>query len=131
MTTYTGLKFINLAPLALDSVNNRATITGQLVVNGSQVLKRTATATSYTALLTDYLIAVTSTASSRTISLPAASTASGIVYIIKDESGGAGTNNIVINPDGSETIEGALTYALSTNYGSITIYCNGTTWFVM
>src|SRR5438128_2357015 len=59
---------------------------------------RTATATTYTALTTDVYIGVTSTASARTINLPAAATCgAGKTYIVKDESGAAGTNNITID----------------------------------
>src|SRR5687767_3600343 len=69
-----------------------------LHVNGSITVKRTATAASYTALTSDYIIAVTSTAAPRTITLPAAATvADGKVYVIIDESGGAAINNITID----------------------------------
>ena len=99
--------------------------------NGGQMAKRTATSTSYTALQTDYIIGVTSTAAARTITLPAAATVgAGWTYIIKDESGGAGTNNIIVDGNGAETIDGAATQAINTNYGSMNLYCDGSNWFI-
>jgi len=100
---------------------------------GSLTLKRTPTAISYTATTDDLIIAVTSTAAARTITLPSiASVGVGKYYIIMDESGGAAANNITIDPDGAELINGAATYAINTNYGSVTIYTNGGTgWFIV
>lgn len=98
---------------------------------GRVAIKRTAVAASYTLLITDYIVAVTSTASARTITLPTASSASGLTFVVKDESGGAGTNAITIDGDASETIDGATTKVINTNYGSMTIYSNGTAWFTI
>jgi hypothetical protein len=100
-------------------------------VNGSQAVKITDTATSYTALADDYLIRVTSTAAARTITLPTAASIAGRVYEIKDASGGAATNNITINADGTETIDGELTQAIISNYGSIKIVSDGTNWSIV
>ena len=93
-------------------------------------LQRTATATDYTALISDAYIGVTSTAAARTITLPTAADAGvGKVYYIKDESGAAATNNITIDGAGAETIDGAATVAITLNYGGMAIICNGTAWF--
>lgn len=95
-------------------------------------VNRIATATSYTALVSDDVIAVTSTASARTISLPAiANVPIGKIYTVKDESGAAGTNNITIDPNSSETIDGASTKVISSNYGSSRFYSNGTQWLTV
>lgn len=95
-------------------------------------VKRTAISATYTALVNDFLIAVTSTAAARTINLPAAATAgAGKMYFIKDESGGAAANNITIDPSGAELIDGAATKLINTNYGAMRIYCNGTAWFTI
>lgn len=90
----------------------------------------TETATSYTVLLTDNIIGVTSTASARTITLPSAVTAGiGKVFTIKDQSGGAASHNITIASSGGN-IDGASTYAINSDYKSIDVYSNGTNWFV-
>jgi hypothetical protein len=100
-----------------------------LFVNHSVSLKRTATATSYTVLDTDNIVGITSTASARTITLPTAAGKTGRRYIIKDESGGAATNNITIATTGGQTIDGAATLTINTNYGTNSVYSDGTNWF--
>lgn len=50
---------------------------------------------------------------------------------IKDETGSAATNNITVDTEGSETIDGAASKTVSTNYGYITVYSDGTNWFVI
>lgn len=102
------------------------------ISQGLNLFPRIATAISYTALVTDYIIGVTSTAAARTITLPTAAAAGkGRIFIIKDESGAAGTNNITIDGNGAETIDGAATKVISTNYGVVRIYSNGTAWFTI
>jgi hypothetical protein len=80
----------------------------------------------YTQVVSDYLIAFTSLTATRVVTLAAATTASGRHYVIKDEAGTAGTNNITI----SGTINGtANPTAINTNYGVYRFYSNGTAWF--
>jgi len=93
-------------------------------------MRRTGVSANYTAVVADRVIGVTSTAAPRTITLPSAATVgAGKDYIVKDESGGAGTNNITLTPNGAETIDGAASLVISTNYGVARIYSNGTNWF--
>jgi len=62
-----------------------------------------------------------------TVNLPAASTRK--KYHIKKKDSTA--NAITITPNGADTIEGAATYALNTQYKSVTLYSNGTsTWYI-
>lgn len=91
-------------------------------------LKRTSTAISYQALITDVIIGVTSTAAARTITLPAiATTTVGQIFIVKDESNAAGTNNITIQGDAN--INGAATLVINANSGSARLYSTGALWF--
>lgn len=107
------------------------TFTGALSAQGGFRLNLTETAVSYLALATDVIIGVTDTSAARTISLPPAATAAtDRLYIIKDQSGGASVNNITVDPDGAETIDGAATAVINTNYGSLSIYTNGSAWFI-
>jgi len=95
-------------------------------------VKRKASASDYTLDANDLIIGITDTSSARTVTLPKASRVNvGRLYYIKDESGGANSNNITIDGDGSETIDGATTYVINTNYGSVTMYSNGTAWFTL
>lgn len=41
------------------------------------------------------------------------------------------SNSLVLNPDGSETIEGASTYTLTANYARVDIYSDGSEWKVI
>lgn len=92
------------------------------------MFNRTATAVSYTAVITDNVVGVTSTASARTITLFSATGLAGKVLIVKDESGAANTNNITITP-AAGNIDGAGTKVISTAYGVVRLYTDGTNWF--
>jgi hypothetical protein len=72
-----------------------------------------------------YLIVDTSV--SRTITLPLASSLTpGRFYIIKDSSGLADTNSILINPSGSDTIDGASSLTMDEEYGLRILVNDGT-----
>jgi hypothetical protein len=87
--------------------------------------------TDYTATSSNYLIGFTSLSTGRTVTLPAASTMTNKTIIIKDESGSAGIYNITVAGAGSETIDGVSAKMINTNFGSISIYSNGSNWFVI
>lgn len=78
----------------------------------------------YTATVSDRIIMCSGT---WTLTLPAALNASGITYVIKN----TGTGTITIDGSGSETIDGATTKALSTQWSTARIISNGTAWFVI
>lgn len=102
-------------------------------VTGAVRARRTATGISYTMLPADVIVGVTSTASARTITLPAATAVkAGLPYYVKDESGGAGTNNITIQRAGSDTVDGATSVAITANYGAKALYSDGASkWFTL
>ena len=67
---------------------------------------------------------------STTITVNLASAAScgvGFKYQIKN----ASANTITIDPNSTETIDGASTFALSTQYASVTIVTDGSNWFII
>jgi len=107
------------------------TVSGLTTLSGGLITKRTASATDYTALATDQIIAITDTTVARAITLNTALLTAGRTYIIVDESGAAGTNNITIQTQGAETINGAATLVISVNYGAIFIYTDGSNWFAI
>ncbi len=89
-----------------------------------------ATAVDYLVLVTDSVVGVTDTSVPRTINLPPAALAiPGRPFTIKDESGGAGTNNITINT-AAGNIDGLATYTINVGYGALTVYSNSVNWFV-
>lgn len=123
-----GTEAMSVTTAGLTTLNS-LTVSGLTTQGAGQVIKRTATAISYVVLVTDYLIAVTSTALARTITLPAAP-ASGQSFVIKDESGACSTNNITVTVAGGViTIDGATTLVLNGDYDGYTVYFNGTAYF--
>ena len=63
------------------------------------------------------------------VNLPAAATAGdGYKYNIKNLASGF---TLTIDPNSTETIDGATTFAISTQYQSITIVSDGTNWFII
>ena len=87
----------------------------------------TKTAT-YTATASDYTI-VCNNAGAMTVNLPAAAGCSGRVYVIKKISGAA--LNVTVDANASETIDGALTRVLTTQYETVMIQSNGTSWYIL
>ena len=71
----------------------------------------------YTPVATDTLLLVDTTGGAVVIDLPAASSRNGYKLRIKDAKGDAFTNNITINRNGTDTIEGLTALTISTNYG--------------
>ncbi len=99
------------------------------VVNtGSGRVVKTATKNSspYTTQDTDYALFLNTTSAIFNLSL-LASPVTGATYRIKDYTGNAATNNIVISPIG-KTINGSASVVINTNYGSLDVIYNGSEW---
>jgi hypothetical protein len=74
----------------------------------------------YTVLEDDKLIECDASGAIIGATLPAG--VDGKMYTFKDGEGSAGTNNITITPDGTETIQGAGTYVINTDFGFVQMY---------
>jgi len=118
--------------------NNNAVFDGNVVMNGTtlqasaqRVSTTVASSFPYTVAEGDYVILVEGTGSPRTIDLPAKANHAGRVLIIKDATGNASSNNIEIDPNGSETIDGTSTKLMSGDKSSLTIVCGSDQWFVL
>lgn len=85
----------------------------------------------YTALAADATILVDCSGGAVTVNLPAVASSSKRVIVVKDASGDSNSNNITIDGNASETIDGSTTLTLSTNYASTTLFCNGTEWLTL
>ena len=102
----------------------------RVILGGGFSVPRVAKTSTSSAAVTDVIVAVTTTAAPRTITLPSAVTvAVGALLIVKDESGGAAANNITVARAAAETIDGATSVTISTNYGAVRLYSNGSNWF--
>ena len=77
----------------------------------------------------DYLIIADATAGAITLSLPPAALVPGRIYAFKRIN--AGANAVVIDPNGSETIDGNLTHTLTPQWNGVTIMSNGVAWFIL
>jgi hypothetical protein len=77
----------------------------------------------------DYLIIADATAGAITMTLPPAALVPGRIYAFKRIN--AGANNVVVDGYASETIDGATTYTLSSQWAGVTVMSNGTAWFII
>lgn len=84
----------------------------------------------YSASTSDFLVAVTSLVLAPSVGLPKPSLAGvGKTFIVKDEVGGAATTTITVRSASEETIDGASTSTITTNYGTKSYYTDGANWF--
>jgi hypothetical protein len=91
-----------------------------------------ATATPYTVASNVTTVRVPTSAEAFTINLPAASTNVGRVIEIVDDDGLAGTSTITINRAGSDTINGATSTTITSNYGVVTLKAVSTSkWIIV
>lgn len=111
----------------------RVDIDGGIHATGAHYRKRTASAVDYnpSALTSDYIIAITDTSVARAVTISTEDRDTGTtslprIFIIKDESGNAGANNITVSLETAGNIDGAATAVISGNYNSITVYIDGT-----
>jgi len=73
-------------------------------------------------LLTD------STSGAITVNLPTVASSSGVIVTIKHN---GSANSTTIDGNSSETIDGATTKVLSTQYDVVQIACDGTAWYIV
>lgn len=67
-----------------------------------------------------------------TITLPSKSSSQGRILMFKDVLGNANSNNITIDGNGSDTIDGNATYTMSYNKEGVTLVCDGINgWMIM
>ena len=91
----------------------------------------TVNASTYNLLVTDYILNVTYTDTGVVaIDLKTAQTVAGRIIHIKDADFNAGTNNITITTEGGETIDEAATYVITANGNAVSLYSDGSNWFI-
>lgn len=90
-------------------------------------------AATYSLTADDYILHVkyTTTGPVTALTLPTAQMAEGRIIHIKDSGGNAGTNSITIVTGGIETIDGAASKVLNTNWASVSLYSDGFEWFII
>lgn len=83
----------------------------------------------YTITALDDTVLVACSGAGKTITLPAASNIAGRIYTIKKIDSSAST--VTIDANGSETIDGALTQTISSQYGLVTIQSTNSNWVIL
>ena len=121
--------------LFFDATNYRlgvaagSTPASTLQVGGSLGMAITTKTANYTASGSDYTILCNNTSGAITISLPTAAGCAGRIYVIKKVS--AAGNTVTVDGYLAETIDGNTTYALTSQYSTVTIQSDGTSWWVL
>lgn len=102
---------------------------GDAVFSGGMQLERTAVSSSTYNISSsaDYILGCDPTSNAITVTLPDVTWAAQ-VYIVKDETGHAAAHNITVATSGGQTIDGASSVTISTNYGVVRVYSNGSNW---
>ena len=103
-----------------------------LVIGGSVIAAPVTVTTTPVALLTDthYIVLVDddTVGGAATLTLPAAASNTGTVLYIKKL---GTTGSVTVDGNSAETIDGAATQVLSTQYEVIQIVCDGTEWWII
>jgi len=116
---------------SLNSLSTRYTITddGENIF-GSCIHKPIEnTAVDITLDETNYAVTVDASGANRTITLPAISGITGRVYVVKKTD--SSVNTVTVDGNASETIDGATTNVLSSQYDSITIIAGASEWHII
>lgn len=109
-------------------------LTASIVAAESKILSRVTTSSSYSINHSMYFIGADTlnATGSVNITLPNASgSISGRAYVIKDETGAADINNVIIQTSNSDTIDGTNQIIIESPYASINLYTDGISrWFI-
>lgn len=87
------------------------------------------TSTDITLDVSHYSVRVDASGANRTITLPAASGCTRRIYVIKKSDSSA--NTVTMDGNSSETIDGATTKVINTQYAGYMIQSNGTSWDII
>jgi hypothetical protein len=118
------INIVGTGPISTAATGNTITIS-QL---GLAPAYTNVTTTPYVVTGTDYYLSVNSSALAITIQLPNAPTALR-EFVIKDRTGNAATNNITITTvGGTVLIDGATSQLINTNFQSMQLIFNGTSY---
>lgn len=102
-----------------------------LDVDGSMVVGARTVSGTLSTQPTDHTLFVDTSSVATTITLSSADVENGRTIVIKDASGNAASNNINVNTEGAEQIDGVTSYTLNNNYDTLILRSDGTNWLVM
>ena len=122
------LAFYSQADAGAKVEQGRFDSSGRFVTKSGRIRNRTPHTVDYAALVTDDIIAYTTLAASRTVTLPIPDVLNrGQEYVIQDESGSAAAGNSITIATTGGSVFGANT--ITTAYGGRTVYSNGVNWY--
>lgn len=120
----TNLIYVSLTD---SNTGNALSDTTNWQVYGSNFKTKTAI---YTVAFNDQFIRGNTTAGAFTVTLPAVASSTGMKVVIKNVGTVAAGNNLTIQANAAETVDGANTQVLAP-FDSMTLFCNGTTWDII
>jgi len=121
---------VSLNTRKLTSVSNPTAAQDAATKNYVDNIAVTTKTTAYTAVAgTDKIILCNASGGLLAIGLPAVSGNTGISFTIKKID--SSVNVVEIDADGSETIDGLTSQIISVQYQSITVFCDGSTWWIL
>jgi hypothetical protein len=129
-STFTLSGLSGAADVTVLTINGSGVVHTQAISNLSSFGNIVTKTGNYTATSTDGTIVVDASGGNVTVTLPAASsTTLGLKLSIKkiDTSG----NNVIIDGDGSETIDGQTTMTWNVPWQGYVVQCDGTGWYVV
>lgn len=130
-TTWTGTDPLFIVGNGTSAANKKDALVlyqnGKLVQSGAVALPITTVTTSITLNESHYTVLVN--AVGVTITLPAANSNNGVIYIIKKISATAG--NVTVDATGTELIDGAENQLISAQWQKMMVQCNGTGWYII
>jgi len=107
------------------------TVGGTSHLSGGVAHKRIAVINDYGVTLADYYLGVDTTSNTVKLTLPAASSAQvGQTFVIKDEGANTEANPITVSGSGADTIDGETQVQIESPYGALSLYTNGSHWFI-
>lgn len=130
-TSMTGTTHYGVLQRSTTALNGFATATptSTLETGRSFGAATNSTSTDITLDASYYTVRVDASGASRTITLPAASGCTRRIYFIKKTDNSV--NTVTIDGNGAETIDGATTQVIATQYGTFQIQSNGTSWDIL
>jgi len=131
--SFSGGQVVDTIETTLTDDDTHIPTSGAVVdyVSGFKKATTSVTSTTYTVLSTDSVVLVDddTAAAEVTVTLLAAATA-GDGFLLNIKKTGS-TANVVIDGNGAETIDGATTATLTSQYESITLVCDGSNWHII
>jgi len=120
-------------PSGEDITSGGSIIANSGIENNGRHIKNTdaVSSSTYSITSTDHIILCDTSSNSITVTIPTAQTEDGRELVIKDYGGNSNTNNITVDTEGSETIDGESDITINTDYDSVTIICKNNDWYII